>query len=174
LSFSITTRHTFRHEKIPGQLYVNRHFDQLSRSTPPAIVSRERRAAPAPPPSSPATTPPTIPIRRALPTSAPVQSGSVSSAQTPAPTRSGWQTRFFLYLLYFLPFAASWTLLPLFFAPASFIFSRLRPLLQKHRGVGVPRSQFCLSTRLSVSVSRRQTSFRSPSVVRKSARMPLC
>jgi hypothetical protein len=28
-----------------GQLYLNRHFDQLSQRTPPAIVSREHRTS---------------------------------------------------------------------------------------------------------------------------------
>src|SRR5579864_9158965 len=43
------------------QLHLNRTFDQLSSRTPPAIVSRERRAALAQPPSSPATSPTTLP-----------------------------------------------------------------------------------------------------------------
>ena len=67
------------------QLHLNRTFDQLSPPTPPAIVSRERRAAPASPPSSRATPPTTVPIPRALPTPAIVQSGSV-------PSVPHWQT----------------------------------------------------------------------------------
>jgi hypothetical protein len=43
------------------QLHLNRTFDQLSPRTPPAIVSRERRAAHASPPPSPSTTPTTVP-----------------------------------------------------------------------------------------------------------------
>ena len=61
------------------QLHLNRTFDQLSPLTPPAIVSRERRAAPVQPPSSPATSPTTLPIRHAVPIPALVQSGPVSS-----------------------------------------------------------------------------------------------
>src|ERR1700732_2371716 len=46
----------------------------------------------------------------------------------PAPTLSGWQTPSFQQL------AASFSLLPLFFELASFVFRDLQPLLAKHRG----------------------------------------
>jgi hypothetical protein len=115
----------------PGHLHLNRHSVQLSPRTPPAMVSRERRAALDSPPSSPATPPSTLPLRRALPIPALVQSSS-------GPSVFLWQTRYFRYLLYFLPFARSSTLLPLFFVPASFIFNRLRTLLRKYRGWGIP------------------------------------
>ncbi len=40
----------------------------------------------------------------------------------------------FLYLTCFQQLAASWFLLPLFFAPVSFVFSSLQPLLRKTGG----------------------------------------
>src|SRR5579863_104334 len=140
-----------------GQLTLNRPSDQLPLRTPPAIVSREHREKPGSPPSSPANDPTTdfqfrLSIRLTV------------SAPTPPPTRSLWQTPCFPYLLYFLPFARSSTLLPLFFAPASFIFNRLRPLLRKHRGWHTPPRPSRVAGHQSQVTS----------VVRKSAKRPSC
>jgi len=147
------------------QLHLNRTFDQLSPPTPPAIVSRERRAAPAQPPPSPATSPTTVPIRRSVPIPALIQSGSVSSVPQ-------WQNSFQSSRITshqpqatpFHAFARSSTLLPLFFTPASFIFNRLRTLLRKHRGWHTPpRSS-------GVTPAESQVT----SVVRKNAKKLVC
>src|ERR1700681_3167192 len=52
-----------REEKL-GQLYFNHHPGQLSRRTPPAIVSRERRATLDSSPSSHAPAPSTVNKKR--------------------------------------------------------------------------------------------------------------
>ena len=64
---SATTPRLPARTKNLGQLYFNHHFDQLSRRTPPAIVSRERREKPRSPLSAPATAPTTnLQFRRSL------------------------------------------------------------------------------------------------------------
>ena len=57
----------------------------------------------------------------------------VRSVPRPAPTRSGWQTPCSQQ------FAASLSLLPLFFSLPSFVFNSLQPLFAKYRGWGVSR-----------------------------------
>jgi hypothetical protein len=131
-----------RQQRNPGHLYLNRSSDQLSRRTPPAIVNRERRKKPDSPPSSPATTPSSVPIGRAVPIPALVQSASVSSVpQWQTLVRSSRVTSHESPVTPIHALARSFSLLRLFFQSRSFIFNRLRTLLRKHRG-GIPLPDF--------------------------------
>jgi hypothetical protein len=66
----------------------------------------------------------------------------------------------FLYLLYFLPLAASLHLFALFSAPQPFVFNNFQPLFPKHPGWGYPRMR--LRDRRPVFLSALRASVANP------------
>ena len=129
---------TARRNENLGQLYFNHHFDQLSRRTPPAIVSRERREKPG-----------SALVARnrsghylTIPSVDPAPCLCASPYPDPVRVRISFRSsRFTSHESQVTPiqqFARSFSLLRLFFRPRSFVFNNFQPLFQKHPGWHTP------------------------------------